>query len=300
MTQQSDTTAHRGIVVGIDGSQHALDAVAWAATWASKRNSDLTIVLVQPDVIVPTRSWVFKAMREPDFLGHAADAFQKRLQEAADHARSVIPGIKVETLLIDGHPASELVKLSQHADLLVVGTHGAGGNLLSLGGNADAVVTNSHCTTAVIPSDTPHPEGPVVVGVDDEDRAEAMVQLAMEQAHIRKVGLVVVHAWYAPPAAFDAPIAPVLDEAELDSAGHQFISELVDRVSPQFPDVKVTSKVINAAPADALVRESESSGLVIVGSRGRGGFAGLLLGSTSRRVVRLTKCPALVIRPETN
>ena len=120
----------------------------------------------------------------------------------------------------------------------------------------------------------------------------------IETAHVREVPLVAINAWDF--GAYDAYNADVW-EYSIDeiTAG---LTEMVDKQladgKAKFPEVPVEIRIVRGRAEVALVDESKKAGLVVVGSRGRGGFAGLLLGSTSKHVLREAHCPVIVTRGE--
>lgn len=292
-----DLSQPRSVVVGIDGSANSYLATEWAAKLAATTASKLTIVMVAPEILVPRKSQVWKAMLEPDYVQTQRDRFNARLNKAADGARKLYPGVEIETILLEGDVAGRLVEISGHCEAMVLGKRGAGqAGIFTLGGVADVVVANAKSIVVTIPHDYICQDGPVVVGIDDDERAKSTVRYGFEQARRLQVPLVVTHAWYAPPAASEATMVVMVDADEINEEGHELIKGIVDSISPDFPEVQVHAKVVNSNPADALIAESKKASMIVVASRGRGGFTGLLLGSTSRRVVRMASCPTAVLR----
>ncbi len=141
--------------------------------------------------------------------------------------------------------------------------------------------------------------GRIVVGVDGSGHSRRALQYAVEEARRRNASIEVVHAyrlpvyWGAPE--FSGPVPPPTPEEVEREA-----NELVDRMIGHAPsDVQVTSVVVPGAPASTLLEIAEGADLLVVGSRGRGGFRGLLLGSTGHQVIAHAPCPVVVVRPKT-
>ncbi|WP_277034821.1 universal stress protein [Propionimicrobium lymphophilum] len=294
----TDISKVHSTVVGIDGSENSYLATQWAAKWAKSHGTGLTIVMVQPEVMLPRKSHVWKAMLEANYNERQKDKYLARLHKAELQAREVAPAIEVSSILLEGDVAGSLVEITKKSETLILGKRGSGqASIFTLGGVADSVVTNAGGTVITIPHDfRERPGGPVLVGIDDDSRAKQTVRYAFEQADKLGAPLVVMHAWYAPPAASEATMVVLVDADEINEESHAFIQSTVAELAQEYPNVKVTSKVVNANPGDALAAESKNAQLIVVSSRGRGGFTGLLLGSTSRRVVRLSSAPTAVIR----
>lgn len=140
--------------------------------------------------------------------------------------------------------------------------------------------------------------GRIVVGIDGSDNSRRALQYAFEEARRRDASIEVVHAYQLPiywgPPEFSGPLLPPTREAvERDAR------ELVDRtIGHAPPDLQIKRVVAPGSPAWTLLRIAEGADLLIVGSRGRGGFGGLLLGSTSHQVIAHAPCPVVVVRAE--
>ena len=142
-------------------------------------------------------------------------------------------------------------------------------------------------------------EGPVVVGVDGSALSAQAVGAAFEEASFRGVELVALHVWSdLGSAAFEDPRAAALAPQSLEEEEHAVLSESLAGWSEQYPDVKVRREVYLDNPRGRLLDWSAKAQLVVVGSRGRGGFRGMLLGSTSNTLIASAKCPVMVVRPE--
>jgi nucleotide-binding universal stress UspA family protein len=203
----------------------------------------------------------------------------------------------VQVRQVAGGPGATLVEESRRADLVVVGSRGVGGFAgLLLGSVSGQVAQHAHCPVLVVrPAEQPVPvDGPVLVGVDGSESAALAVGLAADEAARRGTELVLVHVVtpqrgaVAPGAAAEATAAGQTESAEL-------LARAVAGIRSDHPVLTVVERPIQAGSSEqALIAESAAAALVVVGSRGRGGFAGLLLGSVSRAVVQHAHCPVLV------
>ncbi|MEV6103487.1 universal stress protein [Streptomyces sp. NPDC051940] len=147
-------------------------------------------------------------------------------------------------------------------------------------------------------SETPVLQGRVVVGYDGSPHAERALTRAIDEAVRRETGLEIILGapWmpFAPPAA--AAPAPVVEQRDLYRATKELADEAADRARKAAPGLVVVATVTGDPAAEALVRAGETAGLTVVGTRGHGGFTGLLLGSVSLRVAAHTHSPLLVVR----
>jgi nucleotide-binding universal stress UspA family protein len=141
--------------------------------------------------------------------------------------------------------------------------------------------------------------GRIVVGVDGSDGAHRALEWAVEEARLRKTGLLVVHAWHVPPLVtgagpFDAPVA--LDADTLERV-EKTANEIVDRelLSIDTAGIEIERLVEPRSPADALIAAATGADLLVVGTRGHGGFAGLLLGSVGQQAAHHAPCPVVIV-----
>jgi nucleotide-binding universal stress UspA family protein len=143
--------------------------------------------------------------------------------------------------------------------------------------------------------------GSIVVGVDGSDRSRAALGWAVEEAKLRRDRVLAVHAW-EPPVVPAIDIPPVPDPPvylpELIAHVQEGAEALVERVVAGFTndDVEIEPLAIEGPAAQVLVDVAEDADLLVVGSRGKGGLAGLLLGSISQQVAQHAPCPVVIHR----
>jgi nucleotide-binding universal stress UspA family protein len=283
---------HTQIVVGVDGSESAVHAVRWAATEARRRGAGLRLVHVYATPVGYPPGFV-----DPYLLRESLVAQGKEwLTRAQDEADQVAPGLAVEVVETEGTAVPVLVGESARAALLVLGSRGLGGFTgLVLGSTAVATVPRAHCPVVVVRG--ADRAGPVIVGVDGTPVGEAAIEFAFAEAALRGVDLVAVHAWtdLVVETAF-AGGAAALDFTPLAQQAEEVLGERLAGWAEEYPDVRVTREVSRERASTALLRHAEDAGLVVVGSRGRGGFRGLLLGSTSQHLLHHAQCPVAVVR----
>ncbi|BCI51509.1 universal stress protein [Mycolicibacterium litorale] len=290
----SPTTLH-GVAVGVDGSAAGKVAVDWAARTAALRGVPLTLanVLLPQDI----RMWI-EIPAPAEYMRWQTERSERIMAEAAALAEQAAGGraLHVVHKVVTGNPAGVLVALSGDADMVVVGSRGLGawGRRL-LGSVSSAVVHHAHCPVAVIHDEDPltgDPDrAPVVVGVDGSDGSEHAIAIAFDEASRRGVDLVAVHAWNDLDYEF-----PDIKWVDYTDRGERIVAESLAGYADTYPDVTVRKVVVRDRPAHQLLLQSESAQLLVVGSRGRGGFAGMLLGSVSSEVVQSARMPVIVAR----
>jgi nucleotide-binding universal stress UspA family protein len=281
-------------VVGVDGSRPATRAAEVAGELAMRRGLALQVMHVfsWPAMSPPVLPESPAVQVDPRALARQV------VTTAAAHTRQMYPGLEVETRLAEGHAAGALVDASHDAAFLVVGHGGLGGFTELLTGSVGVhVTTHAHCPVLVVRGQIGQPACPVVVGVDGSVPARAAADVAFQEARLRGSELVAAlvwppaRAWSAAIAAAGLPPHPAaIDPIEV-SLGH---------IIEHYPDVKVRREV---RPGDspphviAQLAAEVHAGLIVVGSRGIGGFRGLLVGGTCRALVDHSPCPLLVTRP---
>jgi nucleotide-binding universal stress UspA family protein len=288
--------AGRPVVVGVDGSNESLVGLAWAAHEAVREHRALRVVHAWE---VPVPGYV----PVPASVDLVRETAQTVLAEAVTKAQEWAPGLSVDGLLVHGPAARVLADEGAGSALLVVGSHGRGGFARLLLGSSSAALA-AHATVPVVVTRGVLPaeswrEAPVVVGVDGSAVSEAAIEFAFQAASRRGHGLVVVHAWTQPDVFVDEAYA-VLAEAETrQTEGRLALAESLAGWRDKYPDVEVTQVISDSHPVKALLAEAHEreASLLVVGSRGRGGFAGLRLGSVSRGVLHHSPVPVAVVRP---
>src|SRR5699024_1525659 len=208
------------------------------------------------------------------------------------------PGVAVESTVIAGSAVPVLLALADTASTIVVGARGRGAVASTvLGSVSSAIVHHAACPVVVVnpavDDETDTADGPVVVGVDGTDHSAAAVEAAVQEADRRGARLVAVHAWSdVPVAAY--PVIDMRTRYDKDRIARTVLSEQLAGYRSEYPDLVVEQVVVMDQPVAALVDRSDGAQLVIVGSRGRGGFTGMLLGSTSHKVLRSARRPGMV------
>ena len=269
----------RPIVVGVDGSPGGLAAVEWAMLEGRLRG-------------LPVR--LLYALRGDDRAATERDraVARDRLGEALKVAGSVTSKVASSGGIVPGRPVAALVEASESAALLVTGSRGMTAIPgLPLGSVSRRVAEYARCDVIVVPEPRAVTYRKVVVGMDGSPGAELALEYAFQEAALRGAELRVVHAYH--------PVVP-FGAAEPDDQG---IAEetrwLTERLAPwtgKHPGVPVRTRVVPGNPVFALASGAIQADLLVVGSRGRGGFRGLRLGSVGQGVLNHCPAPVAVIR----
>lgn len=283
------------IIVGYDGSEGSKLALAWAITAAADRGRMLEVIstwtMPAADLGIGASSTL-----QDDLL----DELRQDAQAVNDEGLKVAAeaGVNAVGEVMVGRPAAVLVHRSDDAHMVVVGSHGAGGLTgFLLGSVSRQIATHSSCPTVVV---RPPAEGAkdVVVGVDGSPHSLKALEWAFEQASYMGCGLHVLHSWEIPPTWSMVEVPTYEPEVLIRDYGNSELrqtSEAMAGFREDFPDVQVRQEVVKGSPVKSLLKASETAQLLVVGSRGLGGFRGLLLGSVSHAVVHRAACPVAVV-----
>jgi len=143
------------------------------------------------------------------------------------------------------------------------------------------------------------PTGRIVVGIDGSPESMLALRWALAEAKLRGVALRVVHTWAYPYIAAGPALDPVLDADIIDNAervAEGVARSQLDELGDARVGVDIERSIVEGAPAPALLEAAEGADLLVVGSRGRGGFTGLLLGSVSQQCAHHAPCPVVIVR----
>ncbi len=271
------------VVVGFDDSPDAQSALAWAIREAAARHLALRVIYVEPDLTgIDTAS---ATMVGAPILGVSLPDLGREVLAPAT-AQAEAAGVPVQGAVLPGPTAPALVRASEEASMVVIGSRGLGAvSSAFLGSTVSHVASHARCPVIVARSGG-SPDGPVVVGVDGSPESEEPVGWAIDHASRHGLALEVLHAYAIPVYPGVVPYVPPV---EITQAAKEYEDRLTHEVlagwSERYPDVPVTVSVFHGRPTAALVEASARASLTVVGSRGRGAFLGMLLGSTSQSLL---------------
>ncbi|MEU4330008.1 universal stress protein [Nonomuraea dietziae] len=268
----------KAIVAGVDGSPAAARAVEWAAADADRRKLPLRIVHV-------CERW--GDMEQSKYC-------EGMLEAVADRARLRAPGVDVTTELLSGHVVETLMGEAAVAESIVLGSRGLGGfSGMLLGSVGLGVAGHADVPVVIVREEAESERQDIAVGFDGSEDSEAALDYGREQAVARGRRLHVVYAWHMPagsPYAFGQATA-LADDSSAN------VRERLARWRDQHPEVEVKESFLCEHPVAALIDASRTADLVVVGSRGMGGFASAVLGSVSHGVLHHAHRPVAVVRP---
>ena len=296
--------APTGIVVGIDGSEQSIGALIWAARQARLRNVPLHLVTAYTVPIFAASGLDGGyATVDDDVIRQGAEAV---LRESA--AKVAHLDIEMDARVENGDAAGVLLELSETAELLVFGSRGRGGFIgRLLGSVSSALPAHAKCPTVTVPLSCAARleegleegragiEKVVTVGVDGSDQARYAVLVAAEQAQLSGSTLRIICAvqpytgslaWMPAPVDREALFTEIRSQLE---AGEKWLRN-------HFPKLPIEIELLEGSAVEALVKATDRTEQVVMGTRGRGGFAGMMLGSTTDGVRHHAKGPIMVVR----
>ncbi|MCC5478346.1 universal stress protein [Streptomyces barringtoniae] len=281
----------RPIVVGVDPDPVHRMALAWAADEAARRRLPLRAVHVEG---MPTRGYrrqeVPPSWEEWNEALHKAG--QQVLGQAVDFVAARHPQLQVDALLAEGDPVWVLREQSRDATAVVLGSRHLSRKQEVFGSASVAlpVMARTRCPLVVVPEPEHITEEPAyfVVGVDGSEHSAAAVDVAFEEAALRGARLRALLVWE--PGALR-----VFDEHQPQQECRRLLSEIVAGRHARYPEVDLHHEVLVGHPVQVLTDASAHALGLVVGTRGRGGFAGMLLGSVSQGVLHHARCPLIAV-----
>lgn len=294
------TTDQNGpVVAGVDGSEASLRAVRWAADTARMHKTSLHLVHAAgfPDLYIgatmPPPEALREGLRAQKWQSlHAARAVAREAGEADVHTR-----------FEPDPPIPYLVHASRTARMIVLGSSGHRSLVgLIIGSTTLALVSHAHCPVVSVRGDYPKVPGrdprPVVVGVDGSPLSERAIGYAFDEACFRGVELVAVHTWSDADTEIFSQARMAFEWEPMRDVEERRLAERLAGWHELYPDVTVQRVLVRDRPRHELLEWSRKAQLVVVGSHGRGGFRGMLLGSTSQALIHNAECPVMIARPE--
>ncbi|TLM87024.1 universal stress protein [Pseudarthrobacter sp. NamE5] len=308
-----NSAAPEGIVVGVDGSDHGQCALVWAAREAQRRRRPLHIVTAYSVPIFAASGLDGGyATVDDSVIREGAEAIVRQALE-----KVLSYDIDVTGSVENGDASGVLLEMSETAELLVFGTRGRGGFVgRLLGSVSSALPAHAKCPTVTIPlvcadrlgestedrrirveqakAGHQRVENVVVVGVDGSEQARVAVLEAADQAE--RLGAILRVVCAVPQYSGSLAWVPApMDRKALFADIRTTLDAGMAWLRSHFPNLPTESVLKDGSPVDVLVEESRRVELVVVGTRGRGGFTGMLLGSTSDGVLHHAKGPVMVV-----
>jgi nucleotide-binding universal stress UspA family protein len=298
------------VVVGVDGSEASEQALVWASEYAHRAGTKLVVVLarshhVSIPSVAPVPVWPWPVVNVPD----AKDAAQANsaLQEVVEATIADDVKTETQTVVVEGPAIQGILDVAKKVDasLVVTGRRGLGGfKRLMLGSVSDEVARYAPCSVVITNKRQEwQPTKTIVVGVDGSADGDAALVWAANDARRTGSALHVVHAWDFPdmPAGSLGGTIPWLNDngAELTAHAEEMLQEAIVRCSIDVDDLTVTQDAMCGYPSEVLTKVARDvrAELLVVGTRGLGGFAQMMLGSVAHQCLHHAGCPVAVIRP---
>lgn len=281
------------VVVGVDESEGAAQALRWAV-----REGDLhgwTVAAVLAWGFLDQHHAIVGEAFDPTYDEHdALAALDRLLADAVGEAATA----RVERRPVNDLPARALLDVAAGCELLVVGARGLGGfRGLLLGSVSQHVLHHASAPVAVVRGERAAPAGggPVVAAVDGSDAGQQALAWAVEEARVRGAPVTVVHAWHQPYLDGYPFGRDTIDEPTYERGSRRLLDEAVARCDPQ--GVTIERRSSQGTPAAVILGAASAAEVVVMGSRGLGGFRGMLLGSVTNQVTHHAPCPVVVVPP---
>ena len=281
----------RTFVVGVDATDEGGRALEWARAAAYANDS-----------IIAVHAWNLPTMVGIDTLAMIpVDDMERVATQGLAELVSSIGDDRIEPVVVQGHAGRAIVEVAadRAADAVAVGHQGSGQATMVLGSTANHVIHHSECPVVVCRGDHAPEPLHVVVGVDDHDLAdgenESVRALRFAAMMFPEARIEAVHAWFVPMVAAGRFSNAGGDFDDLDADAIAVIERVIAAADVE-PGVNVTARPVNGTPEFALIEESRAADLIVVGTRGRGGFRGLLLGSTSLDLASHSHSPVAIVR----
>ncbi|MGW1738718.1 universal stress protein [Nocardia sp. NPDC001965] len=292
--------ASAAVVVGTDGTDTADRAVRWAADTAAQRGRALHIVHGLDLMAASAALGIYDAVA-PGVIDTVRRRGEAALDSAVAQARETAPRLSIRAELSEAEPTRLLIERSADAHMVALGGSGDNGRFTHLGSTLLAVTAHGHGAVVVVGRDGAdlRPGAyPIVVGVDGSACGQAALGAAFSEAAERRARLIAVHAWSDQRFGRFAGYPSTIADPDIAAAAERLLAEQLTGWQEKYPEVEVMRKVYLAGPRHQLIEWSRLAQLVVVSSRGRGGFRSLLLGSTSNALVQHAHCPVMVTHTE--
>lgn len=283
------------LLVGVDGTEGSVEALRWAAHEAARRVAVLH-VMTCAELPVAVEAGIIGGTTGPVTDAVIAE-FEAVNQRAVDLARSFGLPVEVTGDTVLGTPAYALVGSAKPDDMIIVGATSHPGRLTEVLGSVATVVAHRAPCPVVVVHGTDRKDaaiGRIAVGVDGSPCSDVALDWAAEEALRCGAELVLVHAWSYPYQGARTGVSEPRDDMKLDAM--RTLEASAHHVRERAPALRVHPIISEQSPAKAVIDAAREADLLVVGSRGHGGFASLLLGSVSRTVLQHSSVPVVVVR----
>ncbi|GAB3586699.1 universal stress protein [Calidifontibacter terrae] len=286
------------IAIGFNDTPDSRAALDWAARSAKISGEEVRVIAAVPMPTMP--DYGSGAVLDPNQMRSAAAELALQGAKIAGE----IGAAHVETAADVGNPAEVVVDRAEGARVLVIGNRGRGPLLSALlGSSSYAITAHAPCPVVVVRSETELPNAThgIVAGLDDSERSRKAADYAIFAANMHQAPLHFVRVWndtatmLAAATYVDGAALAMDSGSQRDGARAAFEQQLQD-LCDAHPEVKITGEFLEGDPTSVLSNAAQGAALLVVGTRGRGGFRGMMLGSVSHGLLHSAPCPVAVVR----
>lgn len=291
------TTRAPRLLVGVDGTEGSVEALRWAAHEAARRSASLHVMTCAELPVAVEAGLIGKGGASGSAIDDIVAEQEAVNQRSVNLVRTFGLDIEVSGDTVLGAPAYALVGAAQHDDIIVIGATSHPGHLTEvLGSVATVIAHRAHCPVVVVHGTDRRDAniGRIAVGVDGSPSGDEALKWAVDEALRCGAELLLVHGWTYPYQGPRSGVADVRDDMKLDAM--RMLERCSRTVKDIAPTLRVHSIISEQSPAKAIIDAGKEADLLVVGSRGHGGFAALLLGSVSRTVLQHSSVPVVVVR----
>lgn len=292
-------TPDNAVVAALDGSHRDGAVIDWAAAEAAALSAPLHLVHAV-DLGTPLSAYG-ELLTSPEIVDRVEQESTRVVVEARARVVTARPELPVTTALPTGSPAGALISATGNARVLVVGSaRKSRAERIVLGTTSMSVVAHAPCPVVLVPENASTTgDGRVVVGIDGSEHSKLAFKHALDAAAVRGKQVTTVTTWNVEVEKGVVVTEPGSPEWETVDARYRAMAEAaIGADRDAHPEIAVTVEVHHGRAADTLVEVAEGADLLLVGSRGRGGFRGMLLGSVSQRVLALATCPVAILHKQ--
>lgn len=274
-------STHPYVLAGVDGSPGDDGILAWAVRAARRRGADCVVA----------HGW--QASRRETAAGESRARARAVLDTAISRARAMAPDVPIRGESAPGHPGDLLAEIGRGADVTVIGPGKR--RLHGLGTVAARVVTRSRGVVVIVRGRPQARIRRIAAGVDGSPAAREALAFAVEEARLNGARLVVASSHWTPDPPYSAAHLDVQAPAGRRGVTEQMIEELVGPYRRKYPELEVSMMVTAEAPGPMLGGLTEKVDLIVVGDRGHGPVARLVLGSVSHGLAQHAACPVAIV-----
>jgi nucleotide-binding universal stress UspA family protein len=283
--------------VGVDGTEGSVEALRWAAHEAARRSAPLHVMTCAELPVAVEAGLVGGGTTTGSAMDAIVAEHDAVNQRAVNLARSFGLDIEVSGDTVLGAPAYALVGAAHPDDIIVIGATSHPGRLTEVLGSVATVISHrAHCPVVVVHGTDRRDAniGRIAVGVDGSPCGNNALLWAADEALRCGAELLLVHGWTYPYQGPRTGASDARDDMKLDAM--RMLESCSRRVKDTAPTLRVHSIISEHSPAKAIIDAGKEADLLVVGSRGHGGFGALLLGSVSRTVLQHSSVPVVVVR----